>query len=79
MIRNPRSAKETGYWDHPLNRVKPGEAELHFIAYFDWNHMDYVDFRYYRVRIARFDGHSDVDGRDALIDREHAVIHLINR
>src|SRR5690348_10143571 len=79
MIRNPRSAKETGYWDHPLNRVKPGEAELHFIAYFDWNHMDYVDLRSYRVKIARFDGHSEVDGRDALIDREHAVIHLINR
>jgi hypothetical protein len=48
-------------------------------AYFDWNHMDYVDLRYYRVKIARFDGHSEVDGRDALIDREHAVIHLINR
>jgi hypothetical protein len=79
MIRNPRSTNETGYWDHPLNRVKPGEAELQFIEYFDWNHMDYVDLRYYRVKIASFDGHSEVNGRDALIDREHARIHLINR
>jgi len=78
MIQNPRSTKETGYWDHPLNRVKQGEAELLFIAYFDWNRMDYADLRYYRVRIARFDAHSEVVGRDALIEREHAAVHIIN-
>jgi hypothetical protein len=65
MIQNPRSDKDGGYWDHPLNRVKPGEAELLFIAYFDWNRMDYVDLRNYRVKIARFDAHSEVIGREA--------------
>jgi hypothetical protein len=76
MINNPRSPTETGYWDHPVNRVKPGESELQFIAYFDWNRMDYVDLRYYRVKIIRFDGHSDVVGREALIDRDHTAVQM---
>jgi hypothetical protein len=76
MINNPRSPRETGYWDHPVNRVKPSESELQFIAYFDWNRMDYVDLRYYRVKIIRFDGQSDVVGREALIDRDHATVEM---
>ncbi|HKF53175.1 MAG TPA: hypothetical protein VKB26_12750 [Candidatus Acidoferrales bacterium] len=76
MINNPRSPRETGYWDDPVNRVKPGESELQFIAYFDWNQMDYVDLRYYRVKICRFDGHSEVVGREALIDRDHTAVQL---
>ena len=76
LIQNPRSPRETGYWDHPVNRIKPGEADLLFIAYFDWNRMDYVDLRYYRVKIIRFDAHSDIIGREALIDREHSAVQL---
>jgi hypothetical protein len=76
IMNNPRSLRETGYWDHSVNRVKPGEADLLFIAYFDWNRMDYVDLRYYRVKIIRFDGHSDVVGREALIDRDHSSVQL---
>jgi hypothetical protein len=78
MIQNPRSEKDSGYWDHPVNRVNPTEAELHFIAYFDWNRMDYADLRYYRVKITSFNAHSEVVGREALIDREHATVHIIN-
>jgi len=76
LIQNPRSARETGYWDHPVNRIKPGEADLLFIAYFDWDRMDYVDLRYYRVKIIRFDAHSDVIGREALIDRKQSAVQL---
>jgi hypothetical protein len=78
MIQNPRSEKDRGYWDHPVNRVKPTEADLLFIAYFDWNRMDYADLRYYRVKITSFNAHSEVVGREALIDREHAAVHIIN-
>ena len=78
MIQNPRSERHTGYWDHPVNQVKPGEAELLFIAYFDWNRLDYADLRYYRVKIASFDAHPEVVGREALIDRQNATVHIIN-
>jgi hypothetical protein len=76
MIQNPRSDRQTGYWDHPVNSVRPGDAELHFIEYFDWNRMDYADLRYYRVKIASFDAHPDIIGREALIDRQNASVHV---
>ena len=47
-----------------------------FIAYFDWNQMDYIDLRYYRVKIASFDAHTELVGREALIARQNAAIHL---
>lgn len=78
MIQNPRSERDRGYWDHPVNRIKPGDAELLFIVYFAWNRLDYADLRYYRVKIATFDAHSEVVGREALIDRQHAAVHIIN-
>lgn len=77
MIQNPRPDRPRGYWDYPQNRISPGEAEMNFLAYFDWNQLDYVDFRYYRVKIARFDAKSELIGREALIDREHASVHLV--
>jgi hypothetical protein len=78
MIQSPRPAAPTGYWDDPVNFVKPGQAELLFIAYFDWNQMDYIDLQYYRVKIASFDAHSELVGREALIERQNAAIHLRN-
>jgi hypothetical protein len=78
LIHKPRQGDSAGYWDDPVNLVKPGQAELLFIAYFDWNQMDYIDLRYYRARIASFDIHSELIGREALIERQHAAIHLIN-
>ena len=79
MIQNPRSGKTIGYWDHPVNRIGPGEADLHFLAYFDWNRLDYVDFRHYRVIIAKFDGQPDLVGREALIDTQHASVFLADQ
>ena len=55
----------TGYWDDPVNLVKPGQAELLFIAHFDWNQMDYIDLRYYPVKIA-----SEYTGVELLADEE---------
>jgi hypothetical protein len=77
LIQKPRPGAPTGYWDDPVNLVKPGQATLFFIAYFDWNQMDYIDLRYYRAKVARFDAHSELVGREALIERQHAAIHLV--
>ena len=49
---------------------------MQFIAYFDWDQMDYIDLRYYRVKIASFDAHPELVGREALIERQHATVHL---
>ena len=78
MIQNPRSERATGYWDHPVDVALRGEAELLFIAYFDWDQMNYIDLRYYRVKIASFDAHPEVVGRDALIDCQNTAVHLVN-
>jgi len=51
---------------------------LLFIAYFDWDEMDYIDLRNYRVKIASFDVLSDLVGREAPIERQHAAIHRKN-
>lgn len=77
MIQKPRPGAHSGYWDDPVNLVKPSEIELQFIAYFDWNRMDYIDLRYYRVKIASFDAHPDLVGREALIERQHAAVYLL--
>jgi len=78
MIQNPRPGAPTGYWDDPVNVIKPTQAELLFIGYFDWNEMDYIDLRYYRVKIASFDAHPELVGREALIERQQATVHLSN-
>jgi len=76
MIQNPRPSAPTGYWDDPVGLIEPRQADLLFIAYFDWNEMDYIDLRYYRVKIASFDAHPELVGREALIERQHATVHL---
>ena len=78
MIQNPRPGALRGYWDDPVNLLRPDQAELHFISYFDWNLMDYIDLRYYRVKIASFDAHSELVGREALIERDNAGICLVD-
>ena len=78
MIQNPRSERATGYWDHPVNLIRPGEAKLLFISYFDWNRMDYAELRYYHVSIAEFGSHPELVGREALIDRAQATVSITN-
>jgi hypothetical protein len=38
--------------------------------------LDCADLRYYGVKIIRFNAHSDVIGREALIDRYHSAVQL---
>ena len=38
--------------------------------------MNYVDLRYYRVKIVRFEAHSEVIGHEALIDQSQCAVHI---
>ncbi len=65
---------QSGYWDNPIDKVKKGDLEMHFIDYFDWDSMDQIDFRYYQVRIVRSDKFPQLVDCDALIETIYADI-----
>jgi hypothetical protein len=65
-----------GCWDDPVNRVNPNEAELQFLEFSDWNSRDYIDLKYYRVKVASFCPQPQVVGREALIERQYVKVHL---
>ncbi len=50
---------------------------MRFLAFFDWNQLDYRDLQYYHVSIAIFDKHPHLVGREALIERQHARVFLL--
>ncbi|MET0026035.1 MAG: hypothetical protein ABW101_00240 [Candidatus Thiodiazotropha sp.] len=67
---------QSGYWDNPISKVKKGDLTMHFIDYFDWDSMDQIDYRYYRVRIVASDKYPDLVGNDALIETIYAVVYF---
>jgi len=69
-----REKERSGYWDHPLQQIRPGEADLRFLKYFDFDMLGFRDFYYYQVRIIGSDKYPDIIGRDALITTVHAKI-----
>jgi len=76
MIERPREGDRNHYWDDPVNKIKAADAELHFLNHFDWDEMAYIDFQYYRVRIAAFPSQPHLVGRDALIEHQHAKVFV---
>ena len=76
MIERPREGDRNHYWDDPVNLINAADVELHFLEYFDWNLMNYLDFQYYRVRIAAFPAQPHLVGRDALIEHMNARIYV---
>src|SRR5262249_35210292 len=78
MIRKPREGEQrhTNYWDDPVKEIKSGEAELHFVDYFDWNPIDHNDFQYYRVGIAAFPSQPHLVGREALVQHLHGKVFV---
>lgn len=73
MINRP-SQDRNKYWDDPITQVGPEGVRLFFIDYFDWDQMGFIDFQYYRVRVAGFDKHPHLVGREALMDVHHARV-----
>lgn len=69
-----RTPGHGGYWDHPVDRLGPEDADLRFIDFFDFDSSGYVDFRHYRVRIESSTRHAALAGHEALIDVQYARV-----
>lgn len=76
MIHRPREGDRNWYWDDPVCQVKASDVRLHFLDYFDWDQMNYLDFQYYRVRIAAFASNPHLIGREALLESHHAKVFV---
>jgi hypothetical protein len=76
MIARPIPEVPIGLWDDPVNRVNPGQVEMSFLDFFDWNLLDYRDYQYYRVSIAAFAEQPHLVGREALIERQYAKVFI---
>lgn len=63
-------------YGRPTLPVRPGEAELRFISFFDWDEMGPRQFSFLEVRIERLDSHPDLVGRHAIIDMDACSIWL---
>ena len=75
-IGRPREGDTNRYWDDPVGEVEASDVGLHFLDYFDWNCMAYVDFPYYLVRIVAFVPQPHLVGREALLECRHAKVLL---
>jgi hypothetical protein len=75
IMINRDATSDSGYWDHPITRVSPGDVDLRFVGWFDFDELDFRDFKYYQVRIisSRVDG---LAGRSALMECEYARVFV---
>lgn len=71
-----RDLPRSGYWDHPPLMLLPGEADLRFVRWFDFDQLGFRDFRYYEVHIVSSSVYADIPGRAALIDCEYSSVYL---
>jgi len=65
-----------GYWDHPVQRLGPEDADLRFIDFFDFGQAGYVDLKYFLVSIESSVRHPTLAGHRALIEVQHAEVFL---
>ena len=71
-----RDLPRSGYWDHPVSRVRPDEVELHLLRFFDFDQLGYRDFRYFEIVVHASTKYPDIIDRAALIEVEHAKVLL---
>jgi len=64
ISREPNS----GYWDHPIACLEPGDATISFRRYFDWDEHGLIDYRYYRGQIVESVKYPTISGHDILIE-----------
>lgn len=69
-----RTHPASGYWDDPVKAVKPGEVDLRFAGFFDWDALGWRDFEFYRVVIAECQSQPDLRGRLALIAPQYVDV-----
>ena len=51
----------------PTVSIRPGDCDLRFLEWFDWEQLGVRDFAYLKVLITRFPGHPEFEGRYALV------------
>lgn len=73
-IQVSREKNNSQYWDHPTTLIKPDEADMRFIDFFDFGVLDFRGFQYCRVRIVGSNLNADLVGRDALLECNHINI-----
>jgi hypothetical protein len=69
-----RDRAKGGYWDHPVDRLGPEDADLRFIDFFDFDESGYIDFRYYLVSIESSTRHAALAGHQALLEVSNARV-----
>ena len=69
-----RDLPRSGYWDHPVSRVRPEEVELQLLRFFDFDTLGYRDYRYFEVLVHASTKYPDIIGRAALIEVQHARV-----
>lgn len=66
---------DSGYWDYPLKEITQ-DAKLAFVAFFDWDQLDYRDYRYVRVVVAEWPSRPAVVGKHAFIETHYVRFSL---
>lgn len=69
-----RDLPRSGYWDHPVSLVRPGDVELHLLRFFDFDQIGSRDYEYLEVVVHASPTHPEIVGRAALIEFSHAKI-----
>ena len=72
-----RERKNAGSWDHPITRLAPGDVEIAFTDYFDWDAHGVIDFRYYRGEILQSDKYPEIVGHELFIETQYADVFYI--
>lgn len=71
-----RPTKDGKYWDDPVRRLKADGLRLQFIGFYDFDDFGFIDFQFFRVRIAECAEHPHLVGREALIEVPHALVEF---
>lgn len=62
------STSSAGEWEHMRGPFRADQLHLTLVDLFDWNVLSWRDFRYYRVKISKFDGRPELTDRAGLVD-----------
>lgn len=79
ILINREKNSMSGYWDHPINRIKPDTTDMRFIDYFDFDKLGYRNFEYYQVRIVASSAFPDLTERDALVSPQYVNVFFNNQ
>jgi hypothetical protein len=73
-----RNLPDAGYtmFGDPVVQVDPGECELRFMSFFDWDQLAPRDYHWLQVLIERFDERPELVGHLALVEFNKCSIWL---